>query len=213
LSNTDLVWNVGVFTHDVVLAIWALTAVAIAVYLAGLVRFPWEPKPERPGAARWGLAVVWLALGVYLGAGLFGGTLPDIVKAYLPPVESQWSEDYQQALAEAKANGKPVFIDFTGITCTNCRLMEEAVFKQPSVESRLRQFVLVRLYTDRGKHAQENAAMQQRRFGTVELPLYVVQTPDEQAVAKIGYTLTVEAFNQFLDQALEKATAAASPRQ
>lgn len=71
--------------------------------------------------------------------------------------------------------------------------------------ARLQEFVLVRLYTDRGDQAAANAAMQESRFGTVELPLYVVQTPDERPVAKTGYTVTVQAFLDFLSQSLRQA--------
>jgi len=63
--------------------------------------------------------------------------------------ELNWHEDIQQAFEQAAKEGKPVFIDFTGYTCTNCRQMEANVFPHPEVAERLRkEFILLRLFTD-----------------------------------------------------------------
>ena len=51
-------------------------------------------------------------------------------------------------MKRAREENKPVFIDFTGYTCTNCRYMEGAVFPLPEVKSRLEKMVLVTAYTD-----------------------------------------------------------------
>jgi len=210
LSNTDLVWGIGILTHDVVLVLWALTSAAIAVYLLGLFRFPSEPKPTRIGAVRWAMAVAWLAVGVYLGAGLFR-PLNKWVEAYLPPLKTHWETDYQIALAEARKTGKPLFLDFTGVTCTNCRLMEQYVFEDPGVKRLHQDFVLVRLFTDRGANAKQYAEMQKQRYGTVELPLYVVLTSQERYVGKFGYDLNIERFIERLKKDRQQARAEPAP--
>lgn len=57
--------------------------------------------------------------------------------------------DYEQALACAKKQNKPLFIDFTGHGCVNCREMEAAVWSDPAVLQRLREdYVIVALYVD-----------------------------------------------------------------
>jgi thiol:disulfide interchange protein len=93
---------------------------------------------------------------------------------------NQWLlNDYAGALATAQTTGKPVFIDFTGYTCTNCRWMEANIFSRPDVESELGNFVLSRLYTDGdGELYEKQQSFQEQNFGTVALPLYAVVAPD-----------------------------------
>ena len=68
-----------------------------------------------------------------------------------------------------------MFIDFTGFACTNCRWMEANVFSLPEVKALLDNFVNVRLYTDgQGAQYDANRKLQEGRFGTVALPLYVI---------------------------------------
>ncbi len=57
--------------------------------------------------------------------------------------------DYDQALACAKKENKPLFIDFTGHGCVNCREMEAAVWSDPAVLKRLREdYIIVAMYVD-----------------------------------------------------------------
>jgi thiol:disulfide interchange protein DsbD len=65
--------------------------------------------------------------------------------------------DYDQAMACAKAQNKPLFIDFTGHGCVNCREMEARVWSDPQVLERLNeQFVVVALYVDDKNQLPEN---------------------------------------------------------
>jgi thioredoxin-related protein len=64
--------------------------------------------------------------------------------------------DYKQALAESKKQNKPIFIDFTGHACVNCRKMEEYVWAKPEVLKRLQNdFIIVSLYADERKELAE----------------------------------------------------------
>src|SRR5690606_8889621 len=113
----------------------------------------------------------------------------------------EWiKNDYEGALAKAKAENKRVFVDFTGYTCTNCRWMEANVFPKPEVEAEFKKFILVSLYTDgEGEIYARQQAMEQEMFGTVALPFYAVMDPDGRPVATFpGLTRNVPEFVDFL---------------
>jgi len=128
--------------------------------------------------------------------------------------------DYNQALRVSKALKKPVFVDFTGHGCTNCREMENRVWSDPGVLRRLREnFVLVALYVDdkviempkeewyTNKNGREvkllgkkNADIQTSQFGTNSQPYYVILDSDGKLlVSPKAYDLNVENFKKFLD--------------
>jgi thiol:disulfide interchange protein DsbD len=116
----------------------------------------------------------------------------------------EWvKDDYPDALAEAKATGKPIFIDFTGYTCTNCRWMEVNIFTKEDVRSLMKEYVLVRLYTDRREESNErNRQMQIDRFKTIDLPYYVVITPNDEVIDETVFTRDVDSFKSFLKRGL-----------
>ena len=219
ISNVDLVWKWGIFTRDVVLAVWIAIAIILAVYLLGKFQLSHDSKPERIGALRLTSAVVSLAVAFYLITGLFGAKLGEL-EAFLPPDLSknssrmigggeeklQWlKDDYEGALAKAKTENKRVFIDFTGYTCTNCRWMEANVFVKPEVEAELKKFVLSSLYTDgEGEIYEKQQKMEQDMFGTVALPFYAVVDANGRTIATFpGLTRNVPEFVDFLKKAQE----------
>ncbi|WP_026629292.1 protein-disulfide reductase DsbD family protein [Dyadobacter alkalitolerans] len=74
------------------------------------------------------------------------------------PHELEGFFDYKDALAYAKKVNKPVFIDFTGHGCVNCREMEARVWVDPAVQQRLRDdYVIVALYVDDKTELPESA--------------------------------------------------------
>jgi thiol:disulfide interchange protein DsbD len=110
--------------------------------------------------------------------------------------------DFQAALAQAKAERKNIFVDFTGYTCTNCRWMEANMFPQTPIRNELEKFVRVQLFTDgEGEPYEGFQKMQEERFGTVALPLYAIVSPDDQILAKFaGLTRNPGEFASFLLQ-------------
>lgn len=77
--------------------------------------------------------------------------------------------DYQQALAESKKQNKPIFVDFTGHACVNCRKMEEYVWAKPEVLKRLQNdFIIVSLYADERKVLPEGDWYTSKRDGKVK---------------------------------------------
>ena len=225
LSNADLVWKWGVFTRDVVLAVWIAIGVILAFYLLGKFQLPHDSKSERIGAFRLASAVASLAIAFYLLTGLFGSPLGEL-ESFLPPMqegtafgsklapggrdragELSWiTNDYEAALAKAKAENKPVFIDFTGYTCTNCRWMEANMFTKPAVVQELNKYVLVRLYTDgEGEPYEGFQQMQEERFSTVALPFYAIVKADGEKIGTFpGLTRNEGEFTQFLQNATGK---------
>jgi thiol:disulfide interchange protein len=164
-----------------------------------------------------------LAIGVWLATGLTGRSLGDI-ESFLPPTDYEtaaatainhgvsapmtlaWRlNDYPAALALAKQQGKRVFIDFTGYTCTNCRWMEANIFTRPDVKAALGQFVLSRLFTDGdGDMYERQQAFQESQFKTVALPLYAIVDADGHTVTTLpGLTRDPVAFVAFLEKGLE----------
>ena len=216
ISNVDLVWKWGIFTRDVVLSVWIAIGVILTIYLLGKFQLSHDSKPERLGAFRMFAAVVSLAVSFYLLTGLFGAKLGEI-ESFLPPdlsnssarfsgkavEELKWIDnDYQAALAKAKAENKLVFVDFTGYTCTNCRWMEANVFPKKEVEAEMAKYVLSRLYTDGdGEVYERQQQLEQDLLGTVALPYYAIVSPDGKVVASFpGLTRNVSEFVDFLQK-------------
>ncbi|MDH4230386.1 MAG: thioredoxin family protein, partial [Nitrospirota bacterium] len=98
--------------------------------------------------------------------------------------------------------GKPVFVDFTGYTCINCRWMEKKIFAaRPVYEAFRNHFVLVKLYTDGGEDGERNQKLQVERFRTLALPFYVVLSPDNAVLGKhAGIMPTPEEYLNWLER-------------
>jgi thiol:disulfide interchange protein DsbD len=228
ISNVDLIWSLGILSRDLFLSFWVGIGGVVTMYLLGIFQLPHDTKPERIGVFRMLFGIFFLGISVYLYTGLGGKPLGEI-DAFMPPMDynatiqaaggsqssnsgeasEQWFTNYAQALAKAKAESKPVFIDFTGFACTNCRWMEANVFTLPAVKALLKDFVMVRLYTDgQGPEYDENRKLQEGRFGTVALPLYVIMSNADATVGSFpGLTRKPEEFVDFLKSGLDKAKA------
>ena len=220
LSNTDLVWGWGFFSHNAVLAVWAVLMLLVGFYLLGKIQLPHDSPLLSVSVPRLMLSTVFLTFGLYLTSGLFGQRIHGIIYAYLPPIvegdfgavrangapmaeEFEWYRSLDKALTEAKATGKPIFIDFTGYTCTNCRWMEANIFTKREVRDRFGEMILVQLYTDGGPNHRENQEYEIERFGTAALPFYVILSPYDEVITTFpGMTRDLENFLDFLDNGL-----------
>ena len=135
--------------------------------------------------------------------------------------------DYSQALACARQQNKPLFIDFTGHGCTNCREMEAVVWADPEVLKRLQNdFVVVALYVDdktelaesqwytskydnkiKKTIGKQNADLQITNLNNNAQPFYVLVGKDERVmVSPYGYDKSVEGFVNFLEEGKKKYT-------
>jgi thiol:disulfide interchange protein len=218
LSNADLVWHWNVFTRTAVLCIWTGCLLMIVAYLLGWYRFDHDSELGAVSGFRVALSLIFLTGAIWLANGLAGHPLGDI-DAFLPPAEADSSarvlsadasaeslwilNDLQTGLAQAKSEGRPVFIDFTGYTCTNCRWMESNIFSKPAIKHDMNRFVKVRLYTDGdGEIYTKQQDYEDKRFGTVALPLYALLDSSGNTIdTSAGVTRDVNAFADFLRKA------------
>ena len=220
LSNTDLVWGWGFFSHNAVLAVWAVLMLLVGFYLLGKIQLPHDSPIVSVSVPRLMLSAAFLTFGLYLTSGLFGQRIHGIIYAYLPPIveadtgavstngnsmaeDFKWYRDLEKGLSEAKVTSKPVFIDFTGYTCTNCRWMEANIFTKREVKDRFNEMILVQLYTDGGPNHRENQEYEIERFGTAALPFYVIISPNDEIITTFpGMTRDLNNFLDFLDEGL-----------
>ncbi len=220
ISNTDLVWGWGFFSHNTVLAVWAVLMLLTGIYLLGKIQLPHDSPVASISVPRLMLSTVFLTFGLYLTSGLFGQKIHGLIYSYLPPIvesesgavrtngasiaeEFNWYRNLDEGLVKARATGKSVFIDFTGYTCTNCRWMEANTFTKTEVKHRFGEMILVQLYTDGGPNHRENQQYEIDRFGTAALPFYVILSPDDDIITTFpGMTRSLDDFLDFLDKGL-----------
>ena len=221
ISNADLVWGWNLISRPLAIAFTLVIFLMAGFYLVGKLRLKHEPVLEGVGTGRLLSGLVFFGAAVYLLPGLFGSPLNSL-DAYLPPrqatdvsllvaanqsalaLEEGWIEDdLDLALIEGERLGKPVFIDFTGYTCTNCRQMEANVFPVPSVRSRFEEgFVLLRLYTDGLERGKDYQRYQLKLTGTSALPTYAIVDPkDGTLILRESGMMKVDNFVAFLDRA------------
>ena len=246
LSNADLVLQLGLLQRELFIAIWVVVALCIAFYLFGWILFPHDSKTERIGVFRFSVGMVFFTLGVYLMPGMWGAPV-NLISGFPPPMfYSEWNgggghgggagesgghvearfTDYEEGLAAAKAEGKPVVLDFTGWACVNCRKMEEQVWPDPAVVDLLtNEVVLVSLYVDERKDLPESeqreesyggktfkiktvgnkwSYMQASQFNTNSQPFYVMLDHDGEPLGEgVGYDPDAGIFVDFLESGLD----------
>jgi thiol:disulfide interchange protein DsbD len=132
--------------------------------------------------------------------------------------------DYDKGMAYAKTVNKPVMLDFTGLTCVNCRKMEEQVWVEDEIYALLdNDIVLISLYVDdrtklpvEEQHESEITGnsvktyghkwleFQQTRYNTNAQPLYVIQNLEGEDISPaVGYTPDVEEYYEWLKKGIE----------
>lgn len=219
LSNVDLVWELGWLTKPVFLAIWAAIAFVAGLHLMGWLKLPKEAE-TRPGLLRRGFGLATLVGGVFCLAAIEGVNLGEL-EAFLPPDpypgrHSQsakgsvvWKQTYDSGLQAAKTEDKLMFINFTGVTCTNCRWMEKNMFTRADVAAEINRYVPVELYTDRPNQGDlDNRALQKELTKVVTLPVYVLVSTDGKPLRIFqGSTRDVDQFLAFLKAGGEKVAA------
>lgn len=220
ISQADVAWGLEILPREVFLAAWIACFALATLYIFGFFEMKMDSKLEKVGGVRALFGFFFATITVYLFYGLGGNTFFNDLNSYMPPysfntsnvsnvvagsakVEEVWESDYKKALTRAKAENKNVFIDFTGWTCTNCRWMEQNIFPDKEVSELMSKFVLVRLYTDRREVAElANKKMQMDRYGTIELPLYVIVKPNEELIGTKTFSRDKAAFITFLKKGL-----------
>ncbi len=134
-------------------------------------------------------------------------------------------KDYETGLAYAKKVNKTAMIDFTGVTCQNCRKMEERVWVEPTILNMLNQdIVLISLYADDPKdlpkseqyvsdvtgnrvktYGQKWLEFQQVTYGTNAQPYYVLIDHDGSSLNKpVAYTPDIEEYEAWLKEGITR---------
>jgi len=252
LSNADLVVQAHLLEREVFLAIWIALFLMLAIYLLGKIRLPHDSPMEKLSVGRALFATAVLAFVLYLIPGMWGAPLkslsgfpPPLTYAESPygihgeaPVKTDqpasaenvhgiWTvKNYDEALAWAKAQGKPLMLDFTGWACVNCRKMENNVWSDEKVLPILRdKFVVASLYVDdrtelpiaeqitlpNGKRIKtigdKYGQMEINRYKKITQPLYVIVDLNENnLVGEADYDNhgEPEIFKKWLEKGLQQ---------
>ena len=215
-AELRLVPTPAYFTYDLVLAGWVAIAGACGLYLLNVYRLPHDEERANIGVPRLLFALAFLGFGLYLAPALLkgadgkpqrpAGAVYAWVNAFLLPEPNRgsggetWGTDLPAAIDRAGETGRPVFVDFTGVTCTNCKYNEENVFPRADVQELFARFERVQLYTDevpaaaydadpgadhREDEAYANRQFQVAAFKDSALPLYAVLDPRPDGTVKV----------------------------
>lgn len=213
LSVADIGFSVGsipVFiTYKIFLVSWIVLSAVTGMYLLGLLTKPMGPVSKNVKAFKNIFAMMFLVFAGYITAGMFVHKMPlaglwNNVAAFAPPNilvkqtdemgfvishhEMDYALEFEKATAAAEKEQRPMFIDFTGVNCVNCRKMERSVLVNEDVLERLNRLVRAQLYTDLvpGIKDQDfaeqlllqNQELQDQLCKSSALPLYAIVSAD-----------------------------------
>ena len=230
LSVADLAYGWGILDREAFLALWIIIFGLLGVYLLGWLRFPHDDEETHTSVPRFFLALFPLAFAVYMIPGLWGAPCKAI-SAFAPPMHTQdfnlqpdqieTFKDYEEGMAYARKVGKPVFLDFTGHGCVNCRKMEAAVWEDAVVKEKMQEdYVVISLYVDEKEKLAEPidvtvggmerklrtvgdkwSYLQQYKFGANAQPFYVLVDHEGKPLNQsYSYDEDIDKFVQFLDK-------------
>jgi thiol:disulfide interchange protein DsbD len=259
LSTADLVMQTHLLERELFLAIWIIIFGLLTIYLLGFLKLPHDSDLKYISVGRLSVAIITGTLTVYMIPGLWGAplklvsglpppmqysespygvgnsksgralTVNEEKGQYIGPQEILAFHDYHEGLAYAKKVGKPVFIDFTGHGCQNCRKMEEYVWSDPKIKSMIsNDLVLISLYVDEktklpkeeqyekivaGKNKKIKTIgdkwkmLQIERYNSNSQPYYVLLNHEEQQLIESANYLnygTIELFTDWLERGLKE---------
>lgn len=234
LSTADMVMHWGVLRFEPFMSIWALLALLLGLYQLGVLG--WKGAKGFPGALRLVLGTgslvfagsLLFSLVQYRSLTLLSGLAPPVHYNFFHPADCPHGldcyHDFDEALKIAQLENKPLFVDFTGYGCVNCRKMEETVWNKPGVIEHLRDhYVVVSLYVDDkarlfpdnkfkyllDPHTQDKmrtvgdkwSSFQINNFARNSQPWYVLMHNDGKTLLNEprGYTPEVTEYKAFLD--------------
>ena len=244
LSVADLAYGWHILDREVFLSLWIILFFLLGCYLIGWIRFPHDEDEfdemgekivnPRTSVTRFFLALSSFAFALYMVPGLWGAPCK-AVSAFAPPMSTQdfnlyksetveaKYKDYEMGMQAAKAEGKPVMIDFTGYGCVNCRKMEAAVWTDERVKDLItNDYVLIQLFVDDKTPLAEPievvengqprklrtvgdkwSYLQRTKFGSNTQPFYVLLDNEEKSLATPrSYDEDIEAYISFLKEGL-----------
>ena len=237
-SVADLAYGWHLMDREVFLCLWIVIFLALGLYLIGKLKFQSDSiggdinKPMPVPCIMLGFCSIAFAL--YMIPGLWGAPCK-AVSAFAPPINTQDFNlnnktveakytDYEAGMAAAKAEGKPVLLDFTGYGCVNCRKMEASVWTDPEVTDKLeKDYVLISLFVDdktplpKPVEVTENGQqrtlrtvgdkwsyLQSHKFGANAQPFYVLLDNEGMPLNKsYSYDEDIQKYVEFLQTGLK----------
>ncbi len=240
LSNADLVGNWGFLKRELFLGIWVILFVLLALYLFGVFKFPHDGAKQKLSAGRKVTGLLSAAIAIYLILGLGNILSLKMLSGFPPPdfYSLRQSEsdcplglncfkDFEEGLAYAKSENKPILLDFTGWACVNCRRMEENVWSDTRIYPKLKDdFVLISLYVDDRKElpkalqfdfeydsgriktietiGQKWGTFQTINFNAASQPYYVLLTPNLEILNTPVQYVDIETYEAWLKSGLKQ---------
>jgi len=237
LSNVDLAYHWGILQREVFIVFWIIIFAMMGFYLLGKLKFLHDSDVDRIGIGRLIFAILSLSFALYLTPGIWGAPLK-LISGFPPPeFYKEWKtgtagecphdlacfHDFDEGMRYAKAQGKPVMIDFTGWSCVNCRKMEDNVWSDPKVLKRLSSdYVLISLYVDDKEPLPESqqsispttgkkikttgnkwSDLQASVYSTNSQPYYILlDNKGKELAHPRGYTPDIKQYLSYLDEGL-----------
>lgn len=212
VSNIDVIVNKQLLLpFEAFGAVWFAIFGVASLYLFGLVKMPHDDGGTvGVGRRLFGVANVGIAL--WLLAGISNAQILGQAVGFYPPKQEAtagltWGPSIEPVKAAALADGKPIFINFTGKTCTNCRVMEYQKFPLPAYREQLEKFALAELYTDRETPEDNaNATYREELTKSSTNPTYAILKPDGTLVGVYqGLAQSDKEFIDWMKTSYEKA--------
>ena len=234
LSVADLAYGWHILDRETFLSLWIAIFGLWGLYLIGKLWLKGDGDKKPIGVVRLMLGLISLAFTAYLLPGLWGAPLR-VTSAFVPPLYTQdyttnpeqlqeW-DDFEKGVAQAAQSGKPIFLEFSGYGCVNCRKMETAVMDVEEVKRNLKEnFVHIRLMVDdkanlaqpitiehNGKKRTLNTVgdkwsyLQEVKFNSNSQPFYVVlNSKGELMSGPFVYKEDIQGFIDFLNRGKKK---------
>jgi len=242
LSNADLVEHWGILKREIFIGLWIIIGAGLALYLFGKIKFPHDGPLQKLGKGRVTTGILVIAFVIYLIPGmtntkhanlkLLSGFPPPMFyslydKTSECPLDLNCYKDLDEGIAAAKAENKPIMLDFTGWACVNCRKMEEQVWSKSKVYDMLNEnYIIISLYVDDRRELPENqqfeylkptgnvkkiktigdkwATLQTINFKNNSQPFYVLLDHDMKMLNKTtAYTPNVDEYFKWLQKGAE----------
>lgn len=199
LSVADMAYGWGILPRWLFIAIWIACFAGIGIYLLWRIhKVNWLRR-----AIRSLIIIPSFAFAGYLVPGLWGAPVK-VISAFAPPMKIEGLDvfhDFEQGLAYAKQEHKPVIVDFTGYGCVNCRKMEAYVLDDARVKARLQKYVFIELFVDAKQDGigDKNSRLQRELFGSNAQPYYVQLDADGRQIAEpMAFTTDPNEFMNWL---------------
>jgi thiol:disulfide interchange protein DsbD len=233
LSIADLARDWGILSREVFLVLWIVIFFLLGLYLLGKIRFAHDSEVKTLSFGRLVLSIIPFAFALYMVPGLWGAPLKAI-SSFAPPVYTQEFNltdkhskiefrHFDEGMIFAQQANKPVLVDFTGYSCSNCKKIEASVLTKPEVRQLISEnFVLISLFVDDKTALEEPfkveennktytiktlgdkwSYLQRHKFGANAQPYFVILDNEAKPLTKpFGFSENAQDFLDFLNEGL-----------